>query len=215
MPSTFNMHMRIWMHTQSKNDIENLSPDLLYSDYPTKGGLACDFVNLLLVAFAYVAVIVGVTHETIPTSYSDLIRRTLHHDIQGIIMGLISAICAGCALANIRLMTNRQHTLHRNWIGGSRHNHLKIWFWTLLLLVIVAPSFMYPSVAMEERVALNKRYKFTHLIYFIVSAGLKFLAFCGLGNLLQHSYFSVTAIALTLMASTIIFSVILDVIIIP
>ena len=55
MPAAFNVHLRLWMMAHERWDL------LAESDFPSKGGMACDFFNLFLVLLCLVGMLVGMT----------------------------------------------------------------------------------------------------------------------------------------------------------
>ena len=71
---------------------------------------------------------------------------------------MISSICAGCGLAQIRLLCCDKFETYRNWNGTNKHEHLKVWFWSLLLVAVLTPAFAYPSVAIQEQMVVHTHY---------------------------------------------------------
>lgn len=83
-------------------------------------------------------------------------------------LGLVSAIFGGCGLAQVRILCGLKY--YRGYLGQYSHGQLKVWFWSLLMIILVSPAFMYPSVAIQEQAATAAtRYSVHRGIYFIVS----------------------------------------------
>lgn len=114
--------------------------------FPTSCGLTFDFINLLLATIGFVSLIVGVTGSQVrgPTLKNE---HELNKNITAICCAFVASLLIGCAAGLTKTLCSMKD--FRKMTYQWNYNYLKVVFWTLLTIQVLAPAFAYPAMAKD------------------------------------------------------------------